>query len=82
MSQCGCEGFVTVITVKVIQNINYLSMANFSIGQRITARGEDFMVVNSQPLDNGEWVVEARGLSELVKDQYYYFDTNLDIDWS
>ena len=52
-------------------------MANFSIGQRITARGEDFMVVNSQPLDNGEWVIEARGLSELVKDQYYYFDTNL-----
>ena len=55
-------------------------MANFSIGQRITARGEDFMVVNSQPLDNGEWVIEARGLSELVKDQYYYFDTNLDKD--
>ena len=42
-------------------------MANFSIGQRITARGEDFMVVNSQPLDNGEWVIEARALSELVK---------------
>ena len=55
-------------------------MTNFSIGQRITARGEDFMVVNSQPLDNGEWVIEARGLSELVKDQYYYFDTNLDKD--
>lgn len=55
-------------------------MANFSIGQRITVRGEDFMVVNSQPLDNGEWVIEARGLSELVKDQYYYFDTNLDKD--
>lgn len=55
-------------------------MANFSIGQRITARGEDFMVVNSQPLDGGEWIIEARGLSELVKDQYYYFDTNLDKD--
>ena len=55
-------------------------MMNFSIGQRITARGEDFMVVNSLPLDNGEWVIEARGLSELVKDQYYFFDTNLDKD--
>ena len=37
-------------------------MTNFSIGQRITARGEDFMVVNSQPLDNDEWDIEARGL--------------------
>ena len=55
-------------------------MANFSIGQRITARGEDFMVVNTQPLADGEWIIEARGLSELVKDQYYYFDTSLDKD--
>ena len=55
-------------------------MANFSIGQRITARGEDFMGVNTQPLADSEWIIEARGLSELVKDQYYYFDTNLDKD--
>ncbi len=55
-------------------------MANYPKGLRITARGEDFMVVNSQPLGNGEWVIEARGLSELVKDQYYFFDTNLDKD--
>ncbi len=55
-------------------------MPNYPKGLRITARGEDFMIVNSQPLGNGEWIIEARGLSELVKDQYYFFDTNLDKD--
>lgn len=53
---------------------------NFSPGQRITVRGEDFMISNVLPLDNGEAVIEARGLSELVKDQYYDFDTTLDKD--
>ena len=50
---------------------------NYSPGQRITVRGEDFMISNVLPLDNGEAVIEARGLSELVKDQYYDFDTTL-----
>lgn len=53
---------------------------NYSPGQRITVRGEDFMISNVLPLDNGEAVIEARGLSELVKDQYYDFDTTLDKD--
>lgn len=53
---------------------------NYSPGQRITVRGEDFMISNVLPLDDGQFVIEARGLSELVKDQYYDFDTNLDKD--
>lgn len=53
---------------------------NYSPGQRITVRGEDFMISNVQPIDSGGMVIEARGLSELVKDQDYEFDTNLDTD--
>jgi superfamily II DNA or RNA helicase len=54
--------------------------ANYSPGQRITVRGEDFMISNVMPIDNGQMVIEARGLSELVKDQYYDFDTTLEKD--
>lgn len=52
----------------------------FSEGQRITARGEDFIIIRAQPLGGDNYLLVARGLSELVKDKIYTFDTFLDDD--
>ena len=53
---------------------------NLSEGQRITVRGEDFMVTRVKPGDNGSHIIHAKGLSELVKDQQFIFDTEIDSD--
>lgn len=53
---------------------------HLSEGQRITVRGEDFMVTRVKPGDNGNHIVHAKGLSELVKDQQFIFDTEIDSD--
>lgn len=55
-------------------------LINLSEGQRITVRGEDFMVTRVKPGDNGSHIVHAKGLSELVKDQQFIFDTEIDSD--
>lgn len=53
---------------------------NLSEGQRISVRGEDFMVTRVKPGDNGHHIVHAKGISELVKDQQFIFDTGIDTD--
>lgn len=52
----------------------------YSEGQRITTRGEDFMITNIKPVSGGNYLLKARGLSELVKDKIYTFDTTLEDD--
>jgi SNF2 family DNA or RNA helicase len=53
---------------------------NFSQGQRITARGEDFLITNTEPLADGSVIVDAEGISELVKGKRFTFDTSIDVD--
>lgn len=53
---------------------------SYTEGQRITARGEDFMITSVKPVAGGNYLLQARGLSELVKDKMYTFDTFLDDD--
>lgn len=38
------------------------------------------MVTRVKPGDNGNHIVHAKGLSELVKDQQFIFDTEIDSD--
>ena len=52
----------------------------FSEGQRISVRGEDFMITGVKPSDNGRHLLYSKGLSELVKDQQFIFDTSIDKD--
>ena len=56
------------------------SILAVSEGQRISVRGEDFMVTKVKPGDGENHIIEAKGLSELVKDQYFIFDTQIDSD--
>ena len=50
----------------------------FAEGQRITVRGEDFMITGIKPSDNNTNIIRAKGLSELVKDKEFVFDTAID----
>ena len=52
----------------------------FADGQRICVRGEDFMITSVKPSDGGTNIIYAKGLSELVKDQAFIFDTSIDKD--
>lgn len=52
----------------------------FSEGQRIIVRGEDFFITGVKPSDNGRHLLQAKGLSELVRDQEFIFDTCIDKD--
>ncbi len=53
---------------------------NLTIGQRISTRGEDFIITNSNANFDGTWIIEAEGISELVKGKRFTFDSNIDSD--
>ena len=51
---------------------------NLTIGQRISTRGEDFIITNSNANFDGSWLLEAEGISELVKGKRFSFDSNIE----
>lgn len=50
---------------------------NFTPGQRITNRNEDFIVTDVEE-NNGKWILSVEGISELVKAKRFIFDTSID----
>lgn len=50
---------------------------NFTPGQRITTRDEDF-IINDATENAGKWILKVEGISELVKGKRFIFDTNID----
>ena len=53
---------------------------NLTIGQRISTRGEDFIITDSKPNHDGSFIIQAVGISELVKGKRFSFDSTLDTD--
>ena len=53
-------------------------MANYSSGQRITVRGEEFRITRVELNSGKSHIIYADGLSELVSNKHYIFDTAID----
>lgn len=51
---------------------------NIAAGTRISVRGEDFLVSDVKGNPDAGFVIEAQGISELVKGRRFRFDTILD----
>lgn len=52
----------------------------FSTGQRIQVRGEDFIITDVKNNYDETQILETEGVSELVKNRRFTFDTNIDTD--
>lgn len=53
-------------------------MTNFSQGQRINIRGEEFRINKVDTNVDGSYIIQAIGISELVNNRHYIFDTSID----
>ena len=53
---------------------------NLTTGQRISTRGEDFLITNIITNSDGTHVLQTEGISELVKGKRFTFDTKIDYD--
>ncbi len=53
---------------------------NLTIGQRISTRGEDFIITGTNTNHDGTALIDAEGISELVKGKRFSFDSRLDKD--
>ena len=53
---------------------------NLTTGQRISTRGEDFLITNIITNSDGTHVLQTEGISELVKGKRFTFDTKIDDD--
>lgn len=51
---------------------------NFTTGQRISVRGEEFLITDTREGRGDHWIIDAEGVSELVKGRRFCFDTSID----
>ncbi len=53
---------------------------NYTPGQRIATRGEDFIITSASRNHDDTWLLDAEGISELVKGRRFSFDSAIDHD--
>ena len=55
-----------------------MTATNYSEGQKITARGEDFLISKVETNYDGSFLLHAQGITELVKGRSFIFDCTID----
>ena len=53
---------------------------NLTIGQRISTRGEVFLITNIFTNHDGSFLLDVEGINDLVKGKRFTFDTSIDTD--
>src|SRR5690606_18766835 len=57
-----------------------MNIKSIAVGQRITTRGEDFLITNIINNSDGSKLLDVEGITELVKGKRFAFDTKIDTE--
>lgn len=57
-----------------------MNIKSIAVGQRITTRGEDFLITSIINNSDGSKLLDVEGITELVKGKRFAFDTKIDTE--
>ena len=77
----ACRLYLATLISQMPDPMTKKNEHTFAIGARVSTRGEDFLINNITINEyDHSYIIDARGISELVKGKQFKFDSRIDTD--